>query len=354
MRAAAVEALTSIDGAATRRTAGIVRPVRSSGRPAVALRPEFHVELIRGLARHVDAADDLRCTAALRRRRPTCGSKPGAWSKPARHAAGRSGRLAIGGRLPRADRRLAGHGQAPASAGGTICDRRRCGTTISAYAGGHRRARPIGRPAAARHLAGAAGQASARAATHRGRRRAANWARRKRCSMRPATSRGASAQRSPRPCRLARRGSRGRGPTLLDDSSGEVQHAVLAATDKWPMNWRGRFSCRRWAATVHDPQDGGRTMAARWPPAAEFCRRPGARRAEVLDRLQTRFRQDYPLGRSGVQTPADDRSGRRPRRRKSPASKSCRGRKTCAGWQKSGRRWFGLEQLVFDRQEVAA
>ena len=67
MRAAAVEALASIDGAAT--LAALRELCDQYGRPGGPQShyvPELHVELIRGLARHVDAADDPRCTAALR------------------------------------------------------------------------------------------------------------------------------------------------------------------------------------------------------------------------------------------------------------------------------------------------
>ena len=314
MRAAAVEALASIDGAATLAALReLCDQYGRSRRPAVALRTRVarRVDPRTGPPRRCGRRSAVYCRVACAVARRAARSPGGVERKSARHAAGRTHRLACGGRLPRAGRRLAGDGQAPASAGRTIRRRRaarqrlRVRTAAIAALGqlGGRKPQDALQGLLAKHQPERLRIEAVAALAKLGRRSP--------CSMRRATSRGASCAKvaealpawpDAEAAAVARR--------LLDDPSGEVQRAVLAATDKWPMELAGPillsamgrdgFMTRKTAAAQ---------LAVRWPPAGEFpVEGPATRCAEVLDRLQTRFRQEYPHGRSG-----DSVAGRRPR-----------------------------------------
>jgi HEAT repeat protein len=82
---------------------------------------------------------------------------------------------------------------------------------------------------------------------------------------------------------------------LLEDPSAEVQHRVIAAVEPWPLQRAGPILL---AGMQHSGywirQTAARQLLRCWPPAEEFpIEGPADRRAEVLARLEDRFRQQF-------------------------------------------------------------
>ena len=95
-------------------------------------------------------------------------------------------------------------------------------------------------------------------------------------------------------------------------------------------------------------------LAARWPPAGEFpVEGPATRRAEVLDRLQTRFRQEFRTVDQAIQSRAGDRSGRRATAEEVARVEQLLRQHDLRGLAQVGPPLVSaLEQLVFDRQQT--
>ncbi len=96
---------------------------------------------------------------------------------------------------------------------------------------------------------------------------------------------------------------------LLDDQSAEVQRKTVLALSGWPVEAAGpllleamgklAFSTRKAAAEE---------LAARWEPAAQFVADgPPPRRKEILDQLQVRFHQQFAAEQTSAANPLKER-----------------------------------------------
>ena len=83
---------------------------------------------------------------------------------------------------------------------------------------------------------------------------------------------------------------------LLQDPSPEVQRAVISAAAQWSIESSGPILLA--AMSSSSPalvKAAAETLAARWPPAAAFpADAPPQHRAEVVETLRARFRQEFP------------------------------------------------------------
>lgn len=83
---------------------------------------------------------------------------------------------------------------------------------------------------------------------------------------------------------------------LLEDPSTEVQLRAVAAIGPWPLEEAGPLLLSAMSRSSYLVRKrAAEQLAGRWPPAKEFPRdgKP-ERRAEVLQRLQDRFHQEFP------------------------------------------------------------
>ena len=80
---------------------------------------------------------------------------------------------------------------------------------------------------------------------------------------------------------------------LLDDPSVEVQREVVASLARWPLDRAGPLLLRAMGkAALLTRKSAAEQLADRWPPAAEFpVEGPPDRRAKVLEKLQQGFGQ---------------------------------------------------------------
>ncbi|HEY4759375.1 MAG TPA: HEAT repeat domain-containing protein [Thermoguttaceae bacterium] len=78
---------------------------------------------------------------------------------------------------------------------------------------------------------------------------------------------------------------------LLDDRSAEVQQAAVAALDAWPLERSGPILLSAMSKSAFATRKAAAgQLTAKWPPAAEFpVEGPPERRAEVLKKLQQLF-----------------------------------------------------------------
>jgi HEAT repeat protein len=303
MRSAAVEALAFLDAPEVLPLLreltdqyGVIK--KSAGRggtsPYIA---ELHAELVRGLARHVDAAAEPRLTAAL-------GSAAPAVLVEALHAwgASRAGPLPP----PAADLRSHGDGRVRIAALEALVARRHAQAReflVEALRDTDIRVR-FAAMAGLGELGDAESQAKlkelikdrvdgVRAEAARALARAGA-----KPAVLEAAGDGSWRVRYQVAHALAAYGDREAAAVaakLLDDPSIEVQRATIAALARWPLERAGpllltamgkrAFVARKCAAEA---------LAVRWPPAVEFpVEGPPARRQEVLDKLQTRFQEQF-------------------------------------------------------------
>jgi HEAT repeat protein len=360
MRAAAVEALASTEGAAT--VAALRELCDQYGRSADGTQshyvPELDVELIRGLARHVDAADDPRFTAALRS--PSADVRRealDAWSESRRSAlpveltdlrSAGDYRLRAAALQVMAKHR---HPQAEQYAADAIRDNDlRVRTAAVAALGqlGGRQAQDALQGLLAKHQPERLRTEAVTALAKLGAKKSVldasgdeSW------RVRAKVAEALAAWPDVEGAAAARR--------LLDDPSGEVQRAALGATDKWPLELAGpillsAMSCDGFMTR----KTAAGQLAARWPPAGEFpVEGPTARRAEVLGRLQSRFRQEFRPTDPAMQ--AGSATGKC---RIATAEEVARVERLLRQQDMRGLAQVGpplisaLEQLVFDRQQT--
>jgi HEAT repeat protein len=84
---------------------------------------------------------------------------------------------------------------------------------------------------------------------------------------------------------------------LIDDPSSMVRRQVVASLAEWPLRQAGPVLLAAMAGSGYlTRQAAAGHLAALWPPAAEFpVHGPPERRAEVLERLKRRLRQEIGL-----------------------------------------------------------
>ncbi|MBN2021516.1 MAG: HEAT repeat domain-containing protein [Pirellulales bacterium] len=299
MRRAAAEALGSLDAKPAVEAARtlIDRHGVWTGPNRGGYRPDLHAELLRGLARHVDPADDPRFETALHspsadvRREAVvawAGGRRGALPETAadlsadpdprvRAAAMEAIRvrrhpkalayLADGTRDMNLHVRLAaieGLGQTGGAEAIDVLKRvlKERSETLRAAA-----VRALGAAGADEPVLGAAGDEA--------------W------QVRAAVAEALSRHPDPQGRKLARQ--------LLDDRGPQVQLGVLIATDAWPLAEAGPIL---FAALEKDALQtrnaAAERLAARWPPGASFPHRgPPERRAESVAQLRAAFEQEF-------------------------------------------------------------
>ena len=307
MRCAAVEALGFLQGAEALALLRELTDQYGPPRPGAhaAYMPELHAELVRGLARHVEASAEPRLTAALR-------SPAGAVRLEALHAWG-SGRA---GALPTTVADLRSDGDA----------RVRAAALQAMVARHHPQASPFLTDAlhdtdlqvrlAAIAGLGVVGDRSAQATlktlskdridriraeavtalAHAGAKQAVleaagdeSW----RVRLVVAQALAAWPDRDGAAAALR----------FLDDASAEVQNKTVAAVASWPLEQAGPVLLQAMGkATYMTRKTAGEQLAARWPAAAEFAvDLPPPRRKDVLEKLQRDFRQQFnPVDRQAL------------------------------------------------------
>jgi HEAT repeat protein len=299
MRCAAVEALASIPAATTVEQLRklLDQYGRSAGNSSPYV-PELHAELIRGLARHVDAADERRCVDALR--------SPSADVRLEALAAWMESQK---GSLPVevSDMRTNTDYRVRAAALRAMAKRRHPGAreyAISALQDTDIRVRSAA-IAALGELGGSASQAALEGLldkSHPERLRQDAVAALTEMGAKK-QSLGAAADESWRVrlkvaealTRWGDREGRTVASRLLDDPSIEVQRAVVASVSQWPLDQAGPLLL---AAMDHNSLLIRKSAAARlvalWPAAAEFpAEGPAERRTASLAQLQSRFQQEF-------------------------------------------------------------
>lgn len=92
--------------------------------------------------------------------------------------------------------------------------------------------------------------------------------------------------------RWPNRNTAGLARQLLDDPSTMVRQQMFASISRWPLRQAGPILLAALGKTGYlTRQTAARQLAARWPPAADFTvDAPPERRAEVLQQLERRFR----------------------------------------------------------------
>lgn len=302
MRCAAAEALAGLKGPSVvpllrELTGQFGRQTSGSGSSYNA---ELHAELIRGLTRHVDPADDPHFVTALRSRAAHVRlAALEAW------AAGRGGTLPV----EVADLRADSDGDVRAAALQALA-RRRHPEAYEHLAAALRDHEPKVRTAAIGAL-GELGGAEARASLEgllqdrSEATRAAAVSALDRLGAEELVLRAAGDQawrvRLNVARALARRGEADRDAAatarqLLQDRSAEVQHQVVLALAAWPLRQAGPILLEAMGSrSLMTRRAAAEQLAARWTPATEFpIEGPAERRAGVLEELQGRFREQYP------------------------------------------------------------
>lgn len=311
MRCAAVEALATLEGPSV---VALLRELleqygRSTRQAGSTYHADLHAELIRGLARHVDPADDPNFVAALRSRSAEVRVEAvRAW------AAGRVGSLPV----EVADMRTDGHADVRAALMLTLA-RRRHGEAHRYLAAAVRdhdvkvRTAAIGAlgelggPEArstlelllddhAEAIRAAAVSALAKSGARQEMLRAAgdrSW--RVRLEVARALA-GEFAMASSTllpveddPAVMAAAGQ------LLQDPSAMIQREVVAAVAQWPLQRSGTILLEGLASrSLLTRRTAAEQLAARWPPAMEFpVEGPPQRRQRVREELQRRFREQF-------------------------------------------------------------
>lgn len=302
MRCAAVEALAGLKGPSV---VPLLRELlgqygRRTPEPGSTYRADLHAELIRGLARHVDPADDPHFVAALRSRAANVRLEAlWAW------ADGRGGRLPVEAADLRADAdrdvraaaiRALGrrrHPQAHQYLAAALRDhelkvRAAAIAALGELGGTEARATLEGlledQPEAIRAAAvSALGHLGAEQVVLR----AAgdpSW----RVRLKVAQALGGYADRDA--AAAARR--------LLRDPSAVVQRQVVLALAEWPLQRAGPILLEALGSrSLMTRRTAREQLAAQWPPATEFpIEGPPERRLGVLEELEGRFRQEFRLG----------------------------------------------------------
>lgn len=84
---------------------------------------------------------------------------------------------------------------------------------------------------------------------------------------------------------------------LIDDPSSAVRSQAIESVSEWPLRLAGPVLLAAMRKTGYEMRKtAAQRLAARWPPAEEFpVDAPPERRAEVLDELQRRFRREIGL-----------------------------------------------------------
>ena len=300
MRCAAVEALAALEGAATVKYLRelVDEHGRRSGKAAAHYVPELHAELIRGLARHVDAADDPRFVDALRSPAAEVRLEAlAAWATAER------------GSLPIEVLDLRANGDYRVRAAALQAMAKRRHAQAEEYATAALRDNDIrvrmAAIAALGELGGSAAQATLQGLLEKRQAeqiRTASVAALARMGARKAVLEAASDESWRVRIKVADALAAwpdGNALTtagrLLDDPSTEVQRAVVAALARWPLAQSGPILMTAMGKDCFlTRKTAAEQLAARWPPAAEFpVEGPAARRSQSLGQLQGRFRQEF-------------------------------------------------------------
>jgi HEAT repeat protein len=305
MRCAAVEALASLDAAEVLpMLRELIDQYGTIKRAAVGITAapstyvaELHAELVRGLARHVDAASDPRLSAALHNAPPLVLVEAlHAW------AASRSGQLPVSV----ADLRSHGDARVRAAALQTLVARRHAQAGQFLIEALHDNELQV-RFAAIGGL-GVLGDAASQAKLKElmkdridGVRAVAVQAL-ARAGAREAVleAAGDTSWRVRVQVAAALAAYSGREATavaakLLDDRSVEVQRTTVAMLAQWPLERAGPLLLAGMGKTAFlTRKNSAEALSSRWPAAGEFpIEGPPPRRQEVLQRLQLRFQEQF-------------------------------------------------------------
>jgi HEAT repeat protein len=299
MRCAAIESLASLDGEGITQTLSELLDEygNSAGGNTSGYVTELHIELLRGLARHIDPAEDARLLAALRSASPEVrlaavrawgngrhGTLPPEVVEMASDSDWRVRVAALEALSARQHPELLQHltaaledmdlqvrlaaiaalgrldaGQAKATLAGLLKDR---SESIRAEA-----VAALAHSGAEQSVLGAAGDEKWRVRLQVARALAD-------IPVQEATA-------------VALR--------LLDDPSAEVQREAVVAIAQWPIERGGPLLLEALGKPAFmTRQAATRALAAKWPPAIEFpAAKPPPQRAEVLAKLQLQFRRDF-------------------------------------------------------------
>ena len=302
MRCAAVEALAGLQGPSV---VALLRGLldqygRLTPEPGTMYHADLHAELIRGLARHVDPADDPRFVAALRSRSANVRLEAlRAW------ADGRRGELPS----EAADLRGDTDRDVRAAAIRTLARRRHPAAQkyVIAALQDHDLTVRTAAIAALGELGGSQSQA-ALASLLKDQPEVIRAAAVSALAQLGAEQEvlGAAGDRSWR-VRLnvaqalagdAQGNAAAAARQLLQDPSAAVQRQVVLALAKWPLPQAGPILLEAMGSrSLITRETAAGQLAARWPPAAEFpLEGPPQRRLGVLEELQRRFREQFGLG----------------------------------------------------------
>jgi HEAT repeat protein len=299
MRCAAAEALGEIRQPSPRRLIGELIDQYGKAAPEGGSQtiPELHAELIRSLARHVDPADDRRLTDALKSPSPTVRLEAiNAW------AAGRQGALPVEATDLRSDPDLRVR-----TAALRACALRHDPHAHEYLAAAVNDAQLQVRLAAVAGL-GLLGDGESKASllevkkdegeliraaavmslARLGETRAVldavsdrSW------RVRLAVAQSLTACANP--------GGRAAARKLLGDVSSEVQRATVSAIAAWPLPQAGPLLLEALASSSYNTRrTAARELVRLWPAAAGFpIDGPAQRRAESIEQLQRRFREEF-------------------------------------------------------------
>ena len=310
MRCATVEALAGLQGPSV---VALLRQLldqygRLTPEPATTYQADLHVELIRGLARHVDPADDRRFVAALRSRsanvrlealRAWADGRRGELPGEAADLRGDTDRDVRAAAIRTLARRRHPEAQKCAIAALQDCEltvRTAAVASLGELGGSQSRAalarllkdQPEAIRAAAvsalaqlgaeQEVLGAAGDRSWRVRLNVAQALAPD-----------AQGRAAVAARQ-----------------LLQDPSAAVQRQVVLALAKWPLPQAGPIRLEAMGSrSLLTRETAAGQLAARWPPAAEFSlEAPPEPRLGALEELEERFREQFGLGQRAAPTEA--------------------------------------------------
>jgi HEAT repeat protein len=284
--------------------------------------PEIHAELIRGLARHVDPADESRFTHALRSPSPEVQLEAlAAWG------AGQAAELPI----EAADLRTAQDSRVRAAALRTLARRRHpqaeewvaaglsdCDVAVrlAAIAGlgelGGDRSRGLLKERLHDRAELIRAEAVAALARAGDRSNVIEASDDKSWRVRMAVTEALARYPDPAGIALARK--------LLDDPASSVGPQVLESIRSWPLDKAGPIlleAMDRPAYAIR--KKAAEQLAARWPPAAEFAHdAPADRRQEILQRLTSEFHRQTGLVEQGTVAATEGPTPGRPARSVSP------------------------------------
>jgi len=361
LRYAAVEALAALPGPTAARLLGDVldRYERQALDTSSGYNARLHAELIRALAQHVDPADDPRLADAL-----------GNPAREVRLEAIRAWARSRSGNLPVPIARLLEDADPRIRAAALAAMARQRHVEAHAYLADALHDLDFEIRAAAIAALGELGDEKARATLERlmddrvDRIRAAAVSALARCGAEQAVLDAADDESWRVRLEVARalaaypdREGIAVANRLLDDPSAEVQQAVVGAVADWPLPQAGPVLLATMTSrSLASRQAAAEQLAARWPPAAEFfCTAPADRRANVLDSLQRRFRQQFgsidraALARAGSGGPTDPAVAPEQLAR---VELLLRQRDVAALTDYGPGLVEALEQLVFDRQQL--